>query len=74
MVSFVIPTIDQIFLERESNVNLIGMNVHSTTRNCFKAEMIANLKSGKAESSIKKRDSQWENEVVQVNKEFISNL
>lgn len=41
------------------------MNVH-TTRNCFKAEMIANLKSGKADSSIKKRDSQWENEVVKV--------
>ncbi|XP_011193098.2 protein cortex isoform X1 [Zeugodacus cucurbitae] len=39
------------------------MNVH-TTRNCFKAEMIANLKSGRTDSSIKKRDSQWENEVV----------
>uniref|UniRef100_A0A0K8VDK2 Protein cortex n=2 Tax=Bactrocera latifrons TaxID=174628 RepID=A0A0K8VDK2_BACLA len=41
------------------------MNVDSTNRNCFKTEMIANLKSGKADASIKKRDSQWENEVVQ---------
>uniref|UniRef100_W8BYQ2 Protein cortex n=2 Tax=Ceratitis capitata TaxID=7213 RepID=W8BYQ2_CERCA len=41
------------------------MNTHiHTTQNCFKSVMIDNSKSRKSESSIKKRESQWQNEVI----------